>query len=231
MIDNFITVAVGSPDDLRSSIWRLWVQGDEVYFGAQQMLPTLKVSLHKSGTWQIAWNKKQPKEKTRIICRWRRPPPLRNGLVDGVGVLIDPYFPKEPFRNKAITDPDIKWLPLALYGKFLALKVLVATKEADLDSSRFPPHERIIGRLKKTNGEEAILMAGDHPISLEIGQRFAKSRSDIKIHFRKNDVDKAGLLDKTRALSISLPKFPHEIPNIYDLSLGWENVSPDPSGI
>jgi hypothetical protein len=226
-----ITVAVGSPDNLRSSIWRLWVQGDEVYFGARAMLPTLKVSLHKTGQWHIAWDKKQKNEKTRIIHRWRRPPPFLNGLVDGIGVLIDPYFPKEPFRNKAIIDPDIKWLPLAPYGKFLALKVLIATKQADLDSGRFPPHERILGRLMKANGEQAVLMAGDHPVTLELGQRFLKSRSEIKIHFRKNDVDKVNIFDNTRAFSISLPKLPHEIPNIYDLSLGWENVAPDPSGI
>jgi hypothetical protein len=95
---------------------------------------------------------------------------------------------------------------------------LIATKQADLDYSRFPPHERILGRIKKANGEQAVLMAGDHPITLEPGQRFLKSRSEIKIHFRKSDVDKANLLDNTRALSISLPKLPHEIPNIYDLS-------------
>jgi hypothetical protein len=107
MNNNSITVAVGSPDDLRSSIWTLWVQGDEVYFGARPFLPSLKVSLHKTGRWHIAWEKKQKNEKTRIIHRWRRPPPFHNGLVDGIGVLIDPYFPKEPFKNRAITDPDI----------------------------------------------------------------------------------------------------------------------------
>jgi hypothetical protein len=95
-----ITVAVGSPDDLRSSIWRLWVQGDEVYFGARPMLPSLKISFHKTGKWHIAWEKGvKIKEKTRIIYRWRRPPPFNNGLVDGVAILVDPFFPKEPFKN------------------------------------------------------------------------------------------------------------------------------------
>jgi hypothetical protein len=224
-----ITVAVGSPDDLRSSIWRLWVQGDEVYFGAQLMLPSLKVSFHKTGRWHIAWQKGlKIKEKTRIICKWRRPDPLNNGLINGIAVLVDPYLPRQPFKNKAIIDPDIKWLPLALYGKFLALKVVIATKKADLDSGRFAPDERILGRLKKANQEQVLLLAHDLPITLELGQRFAKSRSEIKIHFRKENIDRANLLDTTRALSITLPRFPHETPTIYDLSLGWENVSPEP---
>ena len=85
-----------------------------------------------------------------------------------------------------------------------------------------------MGRLKKTNGEEAVLLANDLPLALGLGQRFAKYRSEIKIHFRKEDMDKANPLDTTRAISISKPQFPHESPTIFDLSLGWENVAPEP---
>lgn len=54
--DKSITAAVGSPDDLRSAVWRLWVQGDEVYFGATMMLPSLKVSYRgKTDVSCTAW--------------------------------------------------------------------------------------------------------------------------------------------------------------------------------
>jgi hypothetical protein len=142
-----------------------------------------------------------------------------------------PYLPKKPFKNKAIIDKDIRRLPLPLHGRFLVLKVAFAPAGTDLDSGRFPPNERILGRIKKSKGEEVILLLGEPPVSLVLGQRFLKYRSEIQIHFRKDDIDKADLLDTTRAFSISVPKFAHEIPAIYDLSLGWENVSPDPSGV
>jgi hypothetical protein len=223
-----ITVAVGSPDDLRSSIWRLWVQGDEVYFGARPMTPSLKASFHKSGRWHIAWHKDlKGSGSSRIVCRWRRPDPLF-GIVHGIIVLVDPFFPKQPFKNKAIVDSAIKWLPLALYGKLLALKVVIATKNADLDSGRFSPNERILGRIKKTNGEQVLLLSHHLPLTPAMGQTISKYRSEIKIHYRKEDIERANLLDTTRALSISLPRYPHESPTIYDLSLGWENVAPEP---
>lgn len=232
-MDNSVTVAVGSPDDLRSWIWRLWVQGDEVYFGATPLLRSIKVSLHKTGKWHIAWNKgaNPNKEKTRIICRWVRPPPLKSGFVECIAVFVDPYPAKEPFKNKAILNSDIKWLPLAPYGKYLIIKVLIATAKADMDSHRIPTNERILARLRKSNGEQAVLMAGEHPITLELGQRFLKNRSDPKIHFRPEDIDRAELFDMTRAVSFGFPRFPHEIPVIYDLSLGWENVSPEPASL
>jgi hypothetical protein len=223
-----ITVALGSPDNLRSSIWRLWVQGDEVYFGALQLMPALKVSLHKSGKWHIAWCKSvtRPEPNNRVICKWRRPPPMR-GFVPGISVVVDPFFPKQPFLNKAITDPEIKWLPLALYGKVLGLKTIIATKAADLDSSRLPPDERILARIPKSNGENVLLIAQNFSPPPWVWSSIAKWRSEIKIHYSADNFDKARLMDTTRALSISLPRYPHEAPAIYDLSLGWENVVAD----
>jgi hypothetical protein len=224
-----ITVAVGSPDNLRSSIWRLWVQGDEVYFGALQLMPALKVSLHKSGKWHIAWCKSVTgrDRSNRVVCKWRRPPPTR-GLVSGISVVVDPYFPKQPFMNKAITDPEIKWLPLALYGKVLGLKTVIATKEADLDSSRLPPNERILARIPKSNGENVLLISEVFTPPPWVWSSIAKWRAEITIHCHKDKFEEARFFDTTRALSISLPSYPHEAPAIYDLLLGWENVVADP---
>jgi len=225
-MDKSITVAVGSPDDLRSSIWRLWVQGDEVYFGAVQLLPALKVSLHKSGKWHIAWHKSLSiPAKNRVVCRWRRPPPNSDRMLLAINVIVDPFFPKYPFKNKAITGPEINWLPLALFGRVLTLKVLFAMKGADLDSSQVPADVRVLARIPKSNGEDVLFLVQNFSPPAWVWTSIAKWRSEIKLHFR--DVDKADLLDVTRALSISLPNYPHEAPVIYDLSLGFENVAPE----
>jgi hypothetical protein len=47
-----ILAAFGSPEHPRSSVWRLWVQKDEVYFGARTFLGGFKVSLHEP---RIVW--------------------------------------------------------------------------------------------------------------------------------------------------------------------------------
>ena len=41
-----LIAAIGSPEDARSSVWRVWVRKDDVYFGAQESLSGFKVSLH-----------------------------------------------------------------------------------------------------------------------------------------------------------------------------------------
>ena len=192
-MDNSITVAVGSPDNLRSSIWKLWVQGDEVYFGAVQLMPSFKVSLHKSGKWHIAWDKSVSSAKDRIVCRWRRPPPNPDKMLLGINVIVDPYFPKEPFKNKAIVDPEIRWLPLALFGKMLTLKVIFATKGADFDSSRIPIDVRILARIPKSNGEYVIFLAQDFSPPAWVWTSIAKWRSEIKLNFK--DVNRADPLD------------------------------------
>jgi len=71
-------------------------------------------------------------------------------------------------------------------------------------------------------------MAGEHPITLELGQTFAQSRTKLKMYLPKDQIDRAIPVDTTRAALLSFPTLPHEIPTIYDLSLGWENVFPTP---
>ena len=46
--------AVGTPSAARSSVWRLWVNQDDVYLGQRATTQFLKVSLHASGDWRIA---------------------------------------------------------------------------------------------------------------------------------------------------------------------------------
>jgi hypothetical protein len=148
-------------------------------------------------------------------------------MVPGITVVVDPFFSKKPFMNKAITDPEINWLPLALFGKVLALKTVIATKSADLDSSRLTPDERILARIPKSNGENVLFIAHNFTPPPWVWSSIAKWRSEIKIHCHEDQFKEARFMDTTRALSISLPRYPHEAPAIYDLSLGWENVESD----
>jgi hypothetical protein len=223
-----ITFAVGSPDDLRSAVWTLWVQRDDVYL---QSARSIKVSLHKSGDWRIAYTHILPHEKNRDrkLFLWRRPTAIFNHIVPGVSILIDPYRAKEPLLNKAITNPEIKWLPTARYGKAVALHVLIAEKSADLDSSRFNTDQRIIGRLKKANGELVLLLEENVALTSAIKGVITDIKSkNIVIHLRKESATKpTRVYDTTRVLYFAFPDTAGTVPTIYDLSLGWENVAFD----
>lgn len=227
MADPPIIVAVGSPDDLRSSVWRLWVQGDEVYFGARGALGFFKVSLHKSGKWRVAKvsSLDRPDKNTdRVFIKWRRPAEFAPGLTNGVMALISFMPPERPFRNKHIDDPRIVWLPLAQYPKILALIILIANKDADLDPSRFDASTRIVGRIKKADGEIVCLITYEMDDSAgAIAAKMNEEKSKIKISIKEGPKE-AILLDATRALFVMRPGAPKEMPAIYDLPLGWENV-------
>jgi hypothetical protein len=214
-----ITVAVGSPDDLRSSIWRLWVQGDEVYFGPRQMLPTLKVSLHRTGAWHIKLGRIK-------VQRWRRPKD-NLGIVNGLMVLVDPSVPKATFWNKAILNSNIKWIALPPSGKLVTLILLLATAGADLDSARFPVGDQILARLQKKNGESAVLIAHDMTLTTQLSEKFGEERLKIVVNVHEGRSTKSQFLDQTRAMLTFLPGAAGEMPSIYDLSLGWDNVASD----
>lgn len=49
-----LRLAVGSLNR-RSSIWRVWAAGNEVYITVMGLNKTQKLSLHKSGTWRMAY--------------------------------------------------------------------------------------------------------------------------------------------------------------------------------
>ena len=85
-IPDVLRFAVGSPENIQSFVWRVWVQGDDVYIGARNALQVFKVSLHASGIWRIAFVKELKKEDSnsdRVIVRWNKPAesPLGGSLV------------------------------------------------------------------------------------------------------------------------------------------------------
>jgi hypothetical protein len=228
MADNSITFAVGSPDDLRSAIWTLWVKRDDVYLKSVQ---SIKVSLHDSGDWRIAFTNVLPGErnKDRKLFQWRRPAATGNHMVPGVAILIDPYRAKEPLLNKEITAPEIKWLPMARYGRALALHVMIAEKGADLDAGRFTPDQRIICRLKKANNELVLLIEENVPLTPAIKAVIDDIKSkNITMHLRKGTETKpTHVFDISRLLYYGFPDTPSTVPTIYDMPLGWENVAFD----
>ena len=78
--------AVGSRSGPRSTIWKVWVQGNEGYLSSRMFGSELKVSLHSTGECQWSctdsWVKKHGcRNAQRHITRWLVDKPLQNRSV------------------------------------------------------------------------------------------------------------------------------------------------------
>ncbi|MFZ5844846.1 MAG: hypothetical protein ACOY0S_00045 [Patescibacteria group bacterium] len=88
---NVLRFAVGSPENCKSWVWRMWVNGDDVYLGARNALRAFKVSLHKSDIWRIAFVeelKRDNPQVDRVILRWKRPGEFAPGWTPAIGILV-----------------------------------------------------------------------------------------------------------------------------------------------
>jgi hypothetical protein len=113
--------AVGSAEGPRSAVWYLWTgKGtSDVYIAARALIGNLKVSLHESGVWRIAFTEEHKEgqasthDKDRVIERWNRPysgvttqeePNVRERIKagpgsSGISALFVPDFRESSFRT------------------------------------------------------------------------------------------------------------------------------------
>lgn len=96
--------AVGSPDEYRSAVWRLWVHGDDVYLGARDVR-WIKLSMHHSGIWRYAWTEesglKTPGSADRVINRWSRPADFVPGWTQGPSLIVPNTGIRRPFKHRS----------------------------------------------------------------------------------------------------------------------------------
>lgn len=73
-----IRIAVGTPDNVSSNSWRVWVRGLDTYVTCRDNFREIKVSLHASGIWGVALTEETIKARPelahgggdRVIQRW-----------------------------------------------------------------------------------------------------------------------------------------------------------------
>lgn len=108
--------AVGSLKFPRSSVWNLWVNRSDAYLTARSMAGTMKLSLHESGVWPVAWTAESgivsPQTGHRRELTWRRPRPLANGWTEAPAVVIPHTGTTEPLplSHEELTKPVV-WVP------------------------------------------------------------------------------------------------------------------------
>src|SRR5262245_28946109 len=85
----------GTRDDMRSSVWRLWANGDELYLAPRFVAAIAKISFHKSGINRIAACSDIPRP---AIQSWQRRADLAPGWNRLFAMMFPPRVSQRPLR-------------------------------------------------------------------------------------------------------------------------------------
>jgi hypothetical protein len=112
----------------------------------------LKVSLHRSGIWRIAYVadiKRRDPTTDRLVLRWQRPE-SRHGWTPSLATFVPSIQPDSPFAAEAEEDHRIDWTALPAEGLKVILKVLISNAGiGERDSTAFAlPTDRLIAPLR-----------------------------------------------------------------------------------
>jgi hypothetical protein len=222
-----LKVAIGSPDDPRSSVWRLSVHGDEVYFGTRDGMGYFKVSLHKTGDWRIAFKRPlDPKGKNtdRVILKWQRPDEYQPRSTACFTVIVSPILPRRPFKSRQVTNPQVKWLPMPAPNRVLILLVAIIRAGIVVDPILFVD-DKLIGHLKKANGESVCVIAHERLLTEPMVSKIHEIMRGVKIN-ATSKISEDSFTSGSRALMFVSDDHigPSNPPSVYDVPLGWDNV-------
>jgi hypothetical protein len=120
---------IGSATQPRSTTWKLWTRKNDIYLACREMGRWLKVSLHASGDWRIAWvrDAKRSSTRDRIIERWARPAPFRERWTEGI-VLAFPWVDMRApldWPNALKAPANVMWMPGPAPAHTLFISVLL----------------------------------------------------------------------------------------------------------
>lgn len=160
-------------DRPRSSLWRAFCHGDDVYLAPRKIGGALKLSIHRDGNCQYGTTRHYV-QKARAqgidafppLARWRRPPTPESGAFHVASIL----FPTDFLRSRTIARPTkLKFaIPLAPLGHAIEVMVFYASAEPSLAEQAL--RERGITAFSYMTllcGEIAILAARQVPFEAE----------------------------------------------------------------
>jgi hypothetical protein len=227
--EDTLRFGIGSPDDARSHVWRLWVRKNDVYLGARDLLQTIKVSLHKSDIWPIAFVDEleaRDAENDRLVVRWKRPPEFAPGWTGSVAIIVPVMPSRRPFDSFRESDPRVSWFDAPAIGFKSVLTVLFSRPRlTEQDLSRVSmPDDRLAGSIRKTDGETVWLVLREVKLSAEEILTINGETDDLTIHVPR---DGAESVAAARIFRVAWPDEPNarDQPSIADIALSKDHVT------
>jgi hypothetical protein len=175
-----VRFAVGQPDGPQSSVWRLWVDGNDVYISQRDLTSVKKVSLHESGIWRYAWTAefvaKAPPflapGQDRATDKWDRTTlEFLPGVTRAFDILVpasEVTMPKHAEPAAVSGKKKIVWVPSPPEGCAMHFTVLITTAEVTAATSGWPGRRtmgtRFIWKAELPNTQTVWLVALDRPV-------------------------------------------------------------------
>ncbi len=201
------------------------MKGDDVYLAARALGGLIKLSMHWSGKWRLAWTKESgiraPRSSDRVEERWHRPAEFRPGWTRGPSVIVPAVDMREPFsrRPEKIGKPVV-WSPAPRSGysyRFVLLFAAPGVASKDWQSAVDSPGV-LIGTVKLRDSQTVLLTRHEAPLVEKESSFIDKHKGGTWIdypHHRPEQVEAS-------LFTAGSDDAGH--PYILDVPFGWENV-------
>lgn len=138
---------LGTAQGQYSTVWRVWVQGDEIYMTSRMFGRWMRLSLHSSGIWRWAFVESSATARQmkgdRAQRKWLRPSEFIPGWVAGPSVMF-PFAPVKGWEaDPPETDKPVSWLEPPAKNQKVTVSLMIGapgfTVARDLlEEKRFP---------------------------------------------------------------------------------------------
>jgi hypothetical protein len=228
-----IRVAVGSPNEMHSSVWRIWSHKDEMYISSSGLKYFAKLSLHSSGVWRLAElrartgpNPYDPSESDpRVMHRWDQPPHFADGWTQCLNLVIPSVFVPERFpapEDVRVRPSKVEWIRAPSVGHVTVFVLLMAAS-AELDPRTVMKiGDRTICYFNLDSGRVAWLVLHQEEMSMSDYSIDQGLVGDMKI----THTDDPGSGAFAALMSVGTDR--GGVPMILEMALGRNNIRIDP---
>lgn len=129
MANKVFRFALGTVDDPRSGLWRIWTHEDEVHLAVPAANELVGLIIYPTGRWKITVG--------TAVSRWNRPKEFRLGWSRGPDLLI-PHSdaPVQIPANDPYVKETLAWLAPPAAGHRARISLLIATPHAEMSHWR-----------------------------------------------------------------------------------------------
>jgi hypothetical protein len=176
--------ASGRPDGLRSATWQVIgaKNSDDVYLGSRSWMGTMKLSLHQSDVWRLAFTRRIADNHLKpgadsLIARYAPTPPLAPGWhyaarIKTPSTTFGPAFKESRPRDRS----PIVFVPSPPHELVhVEYHVLLGASDAPL---AYMQRSRTVGRMALSSGKQVLIAATLWQMTNGI-QRFIESAQSL----------------------------------------------------
>lgn len=225
-----IRFGVRSGDFRWSGTWKLWAKRADVYLVMRMMGRLIKLSLHKSGVWRLAWTGPSGvvshKSGDRAEMKWKRPAEFAFGWTQGPTVMVANVGQSAPFPIEPDEEPHpVYWVEPPQIGHKVGFTVLFSSPSIPVDSrpSVLRAGDVIAGRIPLVTGESVWLSTRVAPLDAGEQLHIERFYREIRIHPARGQ----GPDDILGATLVEVIEGP--TPLIVDMTMQKTNVAEAPS--